>query len=86
LLPHRYPLILPHTKGEHKGKRQSLQHEQHNSNNGKGKRKGTKKKESSNKKIMNNNQIVEFKMANGETWEKTFQGKCPDSRVEFMGT
>jgi hypothetical protein len=46
----------------------------------------TEKKESSNKKIKNNNQIAKFKMANGETWEKTFQEKCPDSRVKFMGT
>jgi hypothetical protein len=47
---------------------------------------GTKKKESSNKKIKNNDKIAEFKMADGKTWEKTFQGKCPDSRVKFMGT
>jgi hypothetical protein len=57
-----------------------------NSNNGKGKCKGTKKKESSNKRIKNDNLIAEFKMADGETWEKTFQAKCPDSRVKFMGT
>ncbi len=56
------------------------------SNNGKGKCKGAKKKESSNKKIKNDNQTTEFKMANGKTWEKTFQGKCPDSRVKFTGS
>jgi hypothetical protein len=56
------------------------------SNNGKGKRKGTKKKKSSNKKIKNDDHIAEFKMADSETWEKTFQEKCPDSRVKFMGT
>ncbi len=25
-------------------------------------------------------------MAKGETWEGTFQGKCPKSRVKWIGT
>jgi hypothetical protein len=54
-----------------------------NSNNSKGKRKGAKKKESNNKKIKNDKQFAEF--VDGKTWEKTFQGKCPDSRVKFTG-
>jgi hypothetical protein len=57
-----------------------------NSNNGKGKCNVAKKKESSNKKIKNNDQIAEFKMIDSKTWEKIFQGKCSDSWVKFMGT
>jgi hypothetical protein len=37
------------------------------------------------KKITNTNQVEEFKMAEGKTWEGTFQGKCPESRVKWMG-
>jgi hypothetical protein len=37
-------------------------------------------------KVFNDNQIKEFKMAEGETWEETFQGKCPEKRVKWMGT
>ncbi len=61
----------------------------------KGKRKGgsngneeeprnNQKKKSS--KVFNDNQIEEFKMAEGETWEETFQRKCPEKRVKWMGT
>jgi hypothetical protein len=45
-----------------------------------------KKKENTNKKIRNKNQVPEFMMNKGKTWEKTFQGKFPESRVKFMGT
>jgi hypothetical protein len=31
-------------------------------------------------------QITEFKMAKGNMWEKTFQGKYPQNQVKFMGT
>ena len=37
-------------------------------------------------KIINDDQVEEFKMAEGETWEETFQGKCPEKRVKWMGT
>jgi hypothetical protein len=37
-------------------------------------------------KITNTNQVEEFKMAEGKTWEGTFQGKCPDKRVKWMGS
>ncbi len=37
------------------------------------------------RKITNANQVKEFKMAEGKTWEGTFQGKCPKSRVKCMG-
>jgi hypothetical protein len=37
-------------------------------------------------KITNTKQVEEFKMAEGETWEGTFQGKCPDKRVKWMGS
>ena len=37
-------------------------------------------------KIINDDQVKEFTMAEGETWEETFQGKCPEKRVKWMGT
>jgi hypothetical protein len=45
-----------------------------------------KKKESTNKKIRNKDQVPEFMMTKSKTWEKTLKGKCPESRVKFMGT
>jgi hypothetical protein len=51
----------------------------------KGKHNG-KKKESNKKKIKNGNQDAEFKITDGKTWEKTFQGTCPESRVKSLGT
>jgi hypothetical protein len=36
-------------------------------------------------KLVNNNQVPEFKMKEGETWEKTFQGKCINKRVKLDG-
>jgi hypothetical protein len=37
-------------------------------------------------KVFNDDQIEEFKMAEGKTWEEIFQGKCPKKRVKWMGT
>jgi hypothetical protein len=37
-------------------------------------------------KIINDDQVDEFKKAEGETWEEIFQGKCPEKRVKWMGT
>jgi hypothetical protein len=63
-------------------------------NGGKGKRKrganGNNKEQQNGKKklaqrITNNNQVKEFKMAKDKTWEGTFQGKCPESQVKWMG-
>ena len=56
------------------------------STNENGKRKGAEKEKSKNKKLKNTDQVEEFKMAEGETWEKTFQGRVPDGRVKFNGT
>jgi hypothetical protein len=36
--------------------------------------------------ITNTDQIKEFKMAEGETWEGTFQGNCPQKRVKWLGS
>jgi hypothetical protein len=63
-------------------------------NGGKGKHKGDskwqqrrekKQPEKLSKKISNADQVEEFKMAEGKTWEGTFQGKFPKSRVKWMG-
>ena len=58
---------------------------------GKGKRKGEgKDDEKENKcganRLVNSDQIPEFKMKENETWENTFQGKCVDKRVKYLGT
>ena len=38
------------------------------------------------KRIAKNNQVEKFKMAEGKTWESTFQGKCHNKQVKWMGT
>ena len=60
----------------------------------KGKRKGASNRngeelrnsQKKSSKITNADQVEEFKMAEGETWEGTFQGKCPEKRVKWMGS
>jgi hypothetical protein len=37
-------------------------------------------------RAINETQLNEFKMAKGETWEKTFQGKCPKKHVKWLDT
>ncbi len=37
-------------------------------------------------RAVNETQLDEFKMAKGETWEKTFQGKCPKKCVKWLDT
>ncbi len=37
-------------------------------------------------RAVNETQLNEFKMAEGETWEKTFQGKCPKKHVKWLDT
>ncbi len=49
-------------------------------------RRAEKQPEKLSKKITNTDQVEEFKMAEGKTWEGTFQGKCPKSRVKWMGS
>jgi hypothetical protein len=61
-------------KGKHKGGANGNEEEQ---------RSGEKKLA---KRIPINNQVKEFKMAKGKTWEGAFQGKCPKSQVKWMGT
>jgi hypothetical protein len=46
-----------------------------NDNNGKGKCEN---------KLINNHQVPEFAIKDGETWEKRFQGKCTDKQVKWM--
>ena len=60
----------------------------------KGKRKGgsnrnkedPKNNQKKSLKVVNKDQIEEFKIAEGKTWEETFQEKCPKKRVKWMGT
>ena len=63
-------------------------------NGGKGKRKGgtngnkeeqRNSKKRSARRITNDDQVEDFKMAKGKTWEGTFQGKCPESQVNGWG-
>ncbi len=82
---HAELLLSFYKKKENAKENENPINESNGSGSGKGKCKG-EKKESNNKKNKNDDQVVEFKMANIETWEKTFQGKCPGSRVKFMGT
>jgi hypothetical protein len=56
------------------GKRKSNVKDDGKKNNGK-KRAGGR--------AINETQLNEFKMAKGETWEKTFQGKCPKKRMKW---
>jgi len=63
----------PAKKGKRKGASNRNKEEQRNS----------QKKLS---KITNADQIEEFKMAEGKTWVGTFQGKCPEKRVKWMGS
>jgi hypothetical protein len=37
------------------------------------------------KRITNDDQVKEFKMAKGKTWQGTFQGQSPESQVKWMG-
>jgi hypothetical protein len=58
---------------------------------GKGKRKGEgKDDEKENKRganrLINSDQVPELKMKENKTWESTFQGKCADKRVKYLGT
>ena len=57
---------------------------------GKGKRKGDGKEDKGgctcDNKLVNSDQVPEFKMKDNKAWEKTFQGKCADKRVKFLGT
>ena len=61
-----------------------------NKKTGKGKRKGNGKEDEGGCKrdntLVNSDQFPEFKMKDNKTWEKTFQGKCADKRVKFLGT
>jgi len=63
----------PAKKGKPKGASNGNKEEQRNS-----------QKKSS--KITNTDQVEEFKMAEGETWEGTFQGKCHEKRVKWLGS
>ncbi len=72
--------MFSHKKEEDAKENTNPSNSSNSSSSGKGKHKG-KKKELNNKKIKNDNQVVEFKMANGKTWVRTFQGKFPESRV-----
>ncbi len=46
-----------------------------NGNNGKGNHKN---------KLINNDQVPEFAIKDGETWKKMFQGKCTYKQVNWM--
>ncbi len=74
-----------HNKEEDAKENKNPSNSINSSSSGKGKCKG-KKKESNNKKIKNNDQVTEFKMANGKTWKRNFQGKFLENRVKFIGT
>ncbi len=65
---------------EGNGGKKGKQGEKRKSKNGK---EGGGKKKSN--KLINSDQLPEFKMKEGKTWEKTFQGKCADKRVKFYG-
>jgi hypothetical protein len=95
IILHRFHAILPPLFHKLNNKSDEKNNSKFGARNGgKGKRKGGSngnKEEQRNsqkkmsKKITNANQVKEFKMAEGETWEGTFQGKCPESRVKWMG-
>jgi hypothetical protein len=63
-------------------------------NGGKGKRKGANRNDGERrnlkrkraKRITNDNQVEEFKVTKGETWEGIFRGKCPKKQVKWMVT
>jgi hypothetical protein len=46
-------------------------------------KKGNRKKKTN--AIANIDQIFEFKMHEGKSWEKTFQGQCPKKQVKMLG-
>jgi hypothetical protein len=93
ILLSRFNMTLPSNfhKKEADSKPTSGKENDPNKKAGKGKRKGEgKDEEKENKrganKLVNSDQVPEFKMKENETWEKTFQGKCADKRVKLHGT
>ncbi len=91
ILLFQFSIVLPptfHTSTKLKGKennpdkgnggKKGKQGEKRKSKNGK---EGGGKKKSN--KLINSDQLPEFKMKEGKTWEKTFQGKCADNRAKF---
>ncbi len=65
-----YPLSF-HKKEEDAKENKDPYNASNSNGSCKGKSKGNYK-ESNNKKIKNNDQVTEFKMANGKIWERTF--------------
>ena len=91
ILLSRFTMTLPSNFHKKAADTESTQGKENDPNRktGKGKRKGEGKDDEKNKrgnnKLINADQVPEFMMKEGETWE-TYQGKCPQKRVKFMGT
>jgi hypothetical protein len=90
ILLHRFNITLPSNFHKKTPTEPAPGKENDPKKRGGGKRKGDGKDDEGGRKrdnrLVNNDQVPEFKMKEGETWEKTFQGKCIDKRVKLDGT
>ena len=87
ILLHRFNIILPANFHKKTPTEPAPGKENDPKKKNGGKRKGDGKDDEGGRKrdnkLVNNDQVPEFKMKEGETWEKTFQGKCIDKRVKL---
>lgn len=87
ILLHRFNIILPANFHKKTPTEPAPGKENDAKKKGGGKRKGDGKDDEGGRKrdnrLVNNDQVPEFKMKEGETWEKTFQGKCIDKRAKL---
>ena len=89
ILLHRFNITLPSNVHKKTPAEPAPGKENDPKKRGGGKRKGDGKDDEGgckqDNKLVNNDQVPKFKMKEGETWEKTFQGKCIDKRVKLDG-